>query len=306
MKNAKIPLRLAEGFADQILHILPLPYRQLLSEHPLSQALYCTSIGYYPHAKHHYRERPEGCPENILLVCTKGSGWVEIDGRRQSVKPHHAMIIPRECPHVYAANERDPWTIYWCHFLGYEGDTYCSNLPAHHDIIPISATCEEEIMRQFTRGYAAISRDYAPANLIHLSQIIRGILSTLFFQNLNYSPHLRIATGRDVLPSMTYIADHCEKELTLKALAKQAHMSERTYIRLFHQQVGLSPINYVIQQRMKKACQLLMRSTLSVTEIARQTGYADPYYFSRVFHKEVGQSPRHYRSTLGSDFSDVR
>ena len=55
---------------------------------------------------------------------------------------------------------------------------------------------------------------------------------------------------------------------------------------------------YIEAVRMEKAKQMLMNKELSVTEVAAYTGYSDPNYFSKVFRKYTGMSPRGYRDEM--------
>ncbi len=60
----------------------------------------------------------------------------------------------------------------------------------------------------------------------------------------------------------------------------------------------MPPSRYVTQRRMEYARTLLMAPEISISEISRLVGYANVYYFSRVFHEEVGMSPTDYRKGI--------
>ena len=59
--------------------------------------------------------------------------------------------------------------------------------------------------------------------------------------------------------------------------------------------MGISPLDYVTQLRMAEACRRLMSSDETVAEVAKAVGYADPYYFSRLFRRRIGIPPGAYR-----------
>ena len=54
-------------------------------------------------------------------------------------------------------------------------------------------------------------------------------------------------------------------------------------------------MDYIIDMRVRKACEMLKYSDVSVTEIAESTGFCDIFYFSRMFKKAIGVSPTNYR-----------
>ena len=74
------PLRLKDGFPGEIMYVVPRPVLDKARSHPLVSPLTPTDIGWFPSARFHYRERPAGAPEHILIYCAEGSGWCEIDG----------------------------------------------------------------------------------------------------------------------------------------------------------------------------------------------------------------------------------
>jgi transcriptional regulator GlxA family with amidase domain len=69
--------------------------------------------------------------------------------------------------------------------------------------------------------------------------------------------------------------------------------------RIFHQELGISPWDYLNRYRIDRAKGLLQATDLPITEVAAQVGFEDSAYFSRVFHREVGQSPRFFRNACG-------
>ena len=70
---------------------------------------------------------------------------------------------------------------------------------------------------------------------------------------------------------------------------------------LFKEELGMTPLAYQQTLRIKDAMSALISSRQNVTEIAEQTGYKDPLYFSRVFKKLVGLSPSEYRKQNTTD-----
>jgi AraC-like DNA-binding protein len=93
---------------------------------------------------------------------------------------------------------------------------------------------------------------------------------------------------------------HLNMLLTLRELANHAGQSQSHYSRVFKEKTGQSPLNYFIQLKISKACELLSDTDMKINEIAVELGYEDPYYFSRIFKKLQGVAPAVYRDSLGS------
>jgi len=124
----------------------------------------------------------------------------------------------------------------------------------------------------------------------HFMQII-GYVSRCYgrCRNPNSRALLQIAEA------ITHLETHLEKPVNLDALAKMAHMSKRSFLRVFQAATNRSPIAYLIQLRINRAATLLRRNEGSITDIAFSSGFDDSNYFSRQFRKLTGLSPRAYR-----------
>ncbi|WP_434751903.1 helix-turn-helix domain-containing protein [Paenibacillus amylolyticus] len=93
--------------------------------------------------------------------------------------------------------------------------------------------------------------------------------------------------------AMDYMTRHYMKEIRMDEMARMAGLSVNHFIRTFKRQFRLTPMDYILKQRMAKAKQLLF-STDKIKEIAEQVGYRDEHYFSRVFKKNEGIAPTFY------------
>jgi len=74
--------QLREGFAGQDMFVIPRPILTEVRRHPLVRGLYPTDIGWYPKARYHYRDRINGAPEDHLMMCLGGHGYVVVDGKK--------------------------------------------------------------------------------------------------------------------------------------------------------------------------------------------------------------------------------
>lgn len=98
--------------------------------------------------------------------------------------------------------------------------------------------------------------------------------------------------------AVRYIEKNYSEELTLSGLAKRFSVESSYFSKVFHQQTGDTLISYITKQRMSKAIQCIEEDNISLTEIAFLVGYDDYTYFSRLFKKTVGQSPRDYKKVI--------
>jgi AraC family transcriptional regulator of arabinose operon len=88
---------------------------------------------------------------------------------------------------------------------------------------------------------------------------------------------------------------HYAQVLQLDDLAKVAGVSPNHLIRLFKQELQLTPLEWLWRERIRQAETLLEHSGFSVSEIAFRCGFQNPYHFSRRFKETTGTSPKSYR-----------
>ncbi|MGD6816655.1 response regulator transcription factor [Metabacillus sp. 84] len=95
-----------------------------------------------------------------------------------------------------------------------------------------------------------------------------------------------------------YIQANFTEPITLEEVAGQTNLSPTYFTKIFKEQTGQTFIDCVTELRMKRAKELLAGRDLSLKEIAYAVGYRDPSYFSRVFRKTAGQTPKQFRKHI--------
>lgn len=92
-----------------------------------------------------------------------------------------------------------------------------------------------------------------------------------------------------------FVEDHFDEDFSLREVADAVHLSSSRLTSLFKEQTGLSVFGWRDEKRLIEAAQLLRGTDLSVAEVGRRIGITDAAYFSRLFRRYVGSSPRAYR-----------
>ena len=288
----------SKGCPDRIIHYAPADVLENVRRHPLGVGLHVICLGWFPVASGSGIERPQGVDECIMIFCTKGKGWLETDGRRVVVGAGEVMIIPPKKAHAYHADEKDPWSIHWAHFSGTAAASYASLLPAHEHVMMFPAGDSKEIAKMFRESYRLASTGFTERTLLLVSHILRHALGILFFQIGTSLRGGSRAIVHDLTKSIEFMRANVARSLTLQELSRHAGLSTARFSALFREQTGSSPVEHHIRLRMQAACHLLDTTALSVKEVAAELGYDDPYYFSRIFQKNLGCSPLAYRRSV--------
>jgi AraC-like DNA-binding protein len=260
---------------------------------------FITDLGYYPNAQFHYRKRPLGTDQNILIYCVEGKGKVTIDKTSSTVVPGDFFIIPCNVSHNYKSDEKDPWTIYWCHFKGEQADTIVKHIVTKESSYKNKVEFLEERIAFFDQLYANLEKGCSFDNLTYVNILFLQFLSTFLFSD-KFSSTLIEKTDNFLESSISYMQDSLDRNLSLAELATYVNYSASHYSYRFRHQTGFSPIEYFNQLKIQKACQYLQFTDLRVKEIALKIGISDAYYFTRLFGKTMGFSPREYRESRKS------
>ena len=98
---------------------------------------------------------------------------------------------------------------------------------------------------------------------------------------------------------INYLNENYEHKISLDQIAHNMYLSPVYISKIFKEETGESPINYLIKIRLERAKDILSSSCCgSIKSIANAVGYDDVYHFSKLFKKYYGISPQNYRKTL--------
>lgn len=298
MRNIKIK----NGFKGERSLIMPEMILKLAQEDPVLKNLHITDIGYYPHATYHYRERTSPIDQYVLIYCVKGSGIYSVNGKQYEVKANQYFILPAMTPHAYASNNDDPWTIYWIHFRGNLARYYAdgAELP-----ITVTSNISSRIADRneiFEDIFLTLSDGYTIENLRYTTSLLHFYLGSLRYLPLYRKFHKKAFENEEQAHAITnaalkYMEENIERQITLQDLAQYTGYSASHFSSIFKSNTGHSPLSYFNILKIKKACELLDTTDMKINQISCKVGIDDSYYFSRLFTKTVGISPKKYRES---------
>lgn len=97
--------------------------------------------------------------------------------------------------------------------------------------------------------------------------------------------------------AVDYIKKNLHQKLSIDSIAKMAYVSKSNFFKMFKDELGTSPNEFILQERINRAKELLANQN-SIKETAYQTGFSDANYFTRVFKQLVGVTPKSYQDKV--------
>ena len=104
--------------------------------------------------------------------------------------------------------------------------------------------------------------------------------------------YLPLGTNSSLKDAISYIRKNYDQDISITEVAEHCSISERYLRKLFATNFNLSPLDYLNQIRINKSIELLKHTELSIKEVAFITGFKSSQYFSKVFKKQTGMTPR--------------
>ena len=237
-----------------------------------------------PHAHH--------CSELFFII--GGSGEFLIEDSTYSVTTNNLVIINPLVSHTercYPSQQLEYIV------LGVEGLELSTKPDETNDFCIINFKRDREILLSYLRTMKTELERLTPGYEI-ICQNLMEIIVILLTRQSNFettlAPIPKNAT-RLCATVRRYIDSHYKEKITLDILADIVHINKYYMVHAFSEEYGMSPMNYLINCRIKEAQHLLRTTDISLSSISRALGFSSPSYFSQSFRRLENISPLEYR-----------
>lgn len=206
----------------------------------------------------------------------------------QALRAGQGFLITPGSSEQYAPSEEEPWSLLWVTSrdprMGELFKTYQADPDTQVFSYRYVAAANElavRLRREHGKFYAA-------------SEILELFLN-LYNNREKSAEHRESASELYVRCARSIVQTNLFRRLSVEELADSLGVSQPYLYRIFLQHCGCSPKQYIDKQKLQKACILLQKTEMPITEIACSVGFDDPLAFSAFFKRSVGVSPSRYR-----------
>ncbi len=251
------------------------------------------SHSFGPAARNHY----------LFHLCLSGTGTLIADNTQgesityQVKSGQGFMMFPHQVC-TYIADHDIPWEYAWLEFDGLRAKETIEltgisrNQPiyrAHNK--DIAETMKSEIL------YIVNHKDASPFHLIgHLYLFIDSLVRSSTSAKLGMGNSLRDFYIKE---AFSFIEQNFQNDISVEDIAASCGLNRSYFGKIFHENMGKSPQEFLISYRMTKATELLKLTGLSIADIGNAVGYPNQLHFSRAFKNVYGIPPRQWRYENG-------
>lgn len=229
------------------------------------------------------------CIRNFYFIhyVYSGKGHLVIEGKRYDISAgQYFLICPGQIAY-YEADREDPWVYRWFEISG----ALCKRLMENAGF---TAECPVLSDKDCLVGGSVL--DLIKTGDAEVTVLLGKLWRIMHAMTADCMPMSGEGRTEEYVPKCeTYIRMNLHKKIRVTELAEYAGIDRSYLSRLFKEQKGRSPQQYILKLKMEAAAQHLKKKELSVKEVALCVGYEDPLEFSKQFHRQFQVSPTEWR-----------
>lgn len=244
--------------------------------------------------------------ELIFVISGALQEW--IDGSVYEIAAGDVVIVnPKQLHHHIIQPSNDPVILFFAgfnnyHFKGMEPNrfTFPDRKPYLHTEGIVRQDISNLCLRMISERYSNQAGQYFMQKTYLMQLLLMLMRQIVQAPNGNASSYHFETHHKSYVVSeiRQYLTEHYAEKISLDLIAKNMYLSSAYISKIFKEETGEAPINFLIKLRLEQAReQLEANNRKSIKAISTSVGYEDVYYFSKLFKKYYGVSPLNYRAT---------
>jgi AraC family transcriptional regulator of arabinose operon len=254
------------------------------------------TAGYFNEDKRYRTRRAKGAGDYLIVLTVGGRGRLRVPGKERFVGVGDLFVYEPGGHQDYGTDATTgKWELRWSHFQPRPNWHALLDWPTWWPGLRGISLGDGGLFDEVAHAFGDAQR-FCRLPLPHSRALASNALERALLLADQANPNAsRRQIDERVRRAMDYLCDRMTEKLTLNEVAKAASLSPSRLSHIFVEQVGLSPMRFLEQQRIAQAKLLLKHTAQPIQTIADRVGFESPYYFSLRFKKAAGVSPRAYR-----------
>ncbi|WP_410511246.1 AraC family transcriptional regulator [Paenibacillus sp. BR2-3] len=233
-----------------------------------------------------------------IVMLQQGAGEFIIDGQAYTAGEGDILIYNRGILHEERSFPDHPLFTYYCGF------NFPSLAVSNNDwVVPLD---REPVIRanRYSDGLASLMKllfeesSVQDVNFHYISQKLLETILALIERMLRSEDKVSEAVKGTLAEEVKdYLDKNFTQNLSLTGIAEKFHINPYYLSHPYKNSYEISPINYLIHRRLGEATRLLVTTKMKIWEVGKMVGYENPNYFSILFTRVIGQSPKQFRDS---------
>lgn len=271
------------------------------SEEFLNSSIYITWAG-HRHCMSEYSVGPRLLDTYTLVCVISGSGYLKVGGHKEQTLHQGDVFIlyPREKHHYYADAE-NPWELMWISFNGTLSETLLSDAGFSRQCYVLPSILTHSIQRTMQTIINSLGDTEDTHRLCATGQlyILFAYLNQIAESQEKRSEALKLDSS--VWRAIRFIEQNYYLDIDVDMLCEHVNYSRSYLSRTFKNETNMTIPEYTNRIRIQNAITLLKTSRMPIKEVALSVGMKDSFYFSKLFKKFTGETPREFRKKHGHE-----
>ncbi len=241
-----------------------------------------------------HNEGPLCKTEFVLQYMLGGEGEYTVDGKTHHLVKGDIFYLPKNVMLSYKASQDAPYYYWWLGFDGELADVLLEQIgftPTH----PIIHYVSKDLEQLFSNIFKCLQQN-SMVSVMRAKAYLYELFSCLLALNNDNNQPIRPDKSLYIKQAISFIQHNFATEITASDIAHVLSLNRTYFSELFKEETGVSPMQFLIKYRMEQASKLLLSTSLSVSNIARQCGFKNPSNFTFQFRQRTGYTPRQYRT----------
>ncbi len=240
----------------------------------------------------HHVFRPGGSNIWLLEYAVAGRGWIRTPESTTPVEPGNFFIYKPLIAQDYGMDRNvGAWDHIWISFSPRPHWHDWLNWPEKSGGIFVLNLADRATRRQLLARMEHALQVFAGTHT-RRRDLVLNVLEEILLTCDAWNPASKTARlDERIRAALRHLCEHAAERITLQDLAKVCGLSPSRLSHLFKEQVGETPLQYLEQRRIEIARDLLQMTGKSVSQIAYEVGFNNPFYFSRIYRRRMGIPP---------------